>query len=220
VEGWERGLLARLLGCFYMPTATGWYSRGYLPHFDEPGLVQSINYRLHDSVPHAVIDRWKLELGLKGRTPASDPRQGELRKRLEKYEDRGYGCCHLRRGDVATVVQDNLLHFDGQRYLLLAWCVIPNHVHLLIETMLGYPVQEVVHSWKSFTATIINRMVGAHGTLWMVEYFDRYIRDQAHMESVIDYIENNPVKAGLVADAAAWRYSSAGMRAGSPRSQR
>jgi len=53
-----------------------------------------------------------------------------------------------------------------------------------------------------------------------VEYFDRYIRDQAHMESVIDYIENNPVKAGLVADAAAWRYSSAGMRAGSPRSQR
>jgi putative transposase len=193
----------------------GWNSRGYLPHFDQPGFVQSITYRLHDSVPPAVLDSWRLELGLRRGTPASDPRQQELRRRLEVYEDRGFGLCYLRRDDAATVVQNNLLHFDGLRYRLLAWCVMPNHVHVLIELLPGYLVEDVVHSWKSFTATAINRIVGAHGTLWMPEYFDRYVRDQRHLEAVVAYIENNPVKARLVAKTEEWTYSSAGVRAGS-----
>jgi REP element-mobilizing transposase RayT len=192
-------------------TAKGWYSRGYQPHFDEPELVQSITFRLHDSVPEAVLERWRLELGLLNPTPSDDPRQVELRKRLD-VEDAGYGCCHLGREDTATIMQNALLHFDGTRYKLLAWCVMPNHVHVLSETVPGHPLPGVVHSWKSFTGTAINRVIGTSGTFWMPDYFDRFVRNQKHLESVIDYIENNPVKAGLVADPTEWRYSSAWLR--------
>jgi REP element-mobilizing transposase RayT len=195
-----------------MPEPKGWHSRGYLPHIDQPGLVQSITFHLHDSVPQTVLKSWKLELGLRKNTSADDPRQVELRKRQERYEDQGYGSCVLRQDDAATIVQDTLLLFDGQRYRLLAWCVMPNHVHALIETFAEHLLPDVIHSWKSFTASAINRITGARGHLWMADYFDRFIRDQAHLEAVIAYIENNSVKAGLVANAADWRYSSAGMR--------
>jgi REP element-mobilizing transposase RayT len=196
-------------------TPKGWFSRGYLPHFDYPGLIQSITFRLADAVPAETVAQWRQELGLNTETSADDSRQAELRERLERYEDGGHGDCHLSRNDAATVAQDALLHFDGARYRLLAWCVMPNHVHVLIETQPGHSVSNVVHSWKSFTANAINRLIGREGTLWMPEYHDRYIRDDGHLKAVVEYIENNPVKAGLVERKDVWRYSSGALRAGS-----
>jgi putative DNA methylase len=90
---------------------------------------------------------------------------------------------------------------------------------VLIETQPGYSLSDVVHSWKSYTANAINRLNGGEGAFWMPEYHDRYIRDDRHLKAVVEYIENNPVTAGLVDKKQAWRYSSAYERAGSPRSQ-
>lgn len=120
----------------------GWHSREYLPHFDCPGRVQFITYRLHDSVPAGIIEKWKDELGIhQGRNtndlPDGDPRAIELYRRLAVYEDAGHGACFLRNPQVAAIVQENLLHFDTRRYHLLEWCVMPNHVHLLIATRGG-----------------------------------------------------------------------------------
>lgn len=95
---------------------------------------------------------------------------------------------------------------------MVAWCVMPNHVHVLIEQMEGHPLGDVVQAWKSATAHKINGIAGRTGRLWRREYFDRFMRDEDHLTSTIDYIENNPVHAKLVTVANDWRFSSARLR--------
>ncbi|MDD5034617.1 MAG: DUF1156 domain-containing protein [Methylococcaceae bacterium] len=182
--------------------AKNWFSRGYLPHFDHPGLIQSITFRLADALPGPVIEKLR----------QSETDDAKIREKLEAYLDAGHGTCLLRDPENAEIVQNALLHFDGQRYRLLAWVIMPNHVHVLIETKAGYPLPDVTHSWKSFTAKKINQRMGREGELWQREYFDRFIRDDRHLRAVIDYIEQNPAKAGLAKHAADWRFGNAGVQ--------
>lgn len=198
--------------------APGWRSRGYLPHFDKPGLIQSITFRLFDSVPSDVIEKWRKELEWTDVVAAEDPKAVELRKRIAAYEDQGYGACWLRRADCAAVVQNALLHFDAQRYHLIEWCVMPNHVHALIEPLEGHTLDSILHSWKSFTSTTCNRILQRKGRFWMPEYHDRYIRGQRHFDAAVEYIRQNPVKAGLCACPEDWPWSSPGTWASSPQS--
>ncbi len=102
-----------------------------------------------------------------------------------------------------------MLKFDGERYHLVAWSIMPNHVHALVETMEGSPLPQVIHSWKSYTAQMANHIIGRSGTFWQREYFDRFIRDDNHYANAVNYIEENPVKAGLVSKREDWRWSSA-----------
>jgi putative DNA methylase len=186
-----------------------WHSRGYLPHLDQPGLVQFLTFRLHDSVPAHLIEQWKKELQCESSLPAADPRVIELRKRIAEFEDAGHGACYLRDERIAALVQDALLHFDGERYYLLEWVIMPNHVHVLVEPFQGYRLGDIVHSWKSFTAKEANRILERAGQFWMPDYFDRFIRDEKHLAAVREYIRNNPVKAGLVEKPGDWKWSSA-----------
>ncbi|HEX2885274.1 MAG TPA: transposase [Vineibacter terrae] len=107
------------------------------------------------------------------------------------------------------LVENALLHFDDDRYKLLAWCVMPNHVHVLVECDARHSLSNVVQSWKSFTAKAINAALRRTGRLWAPDYFDRYVRDNAHFAAIVSYIESNPVKAQLVDQAQDWRWSSA-----------
>ena len=113
----------------------GWHSRHYLPHYDQPDLLQSITFRLADSLPEWALAR--LEEEVKGQPDVSVGR----RKRLQILMDAGYGACYLREKRIARLVEESLLHFDGLRYRLLAWTVMPNHVHVLIETVQGIAFQ-------------------------------------------------------------------------------
>ena len=118
------------------------------------------------------------------------------RKRLEQLLDAGYGSCLLRRPDIASLVIDNWLRFDGVRYELLAWVVMPNHVHVLVEIMDGNSVSRIVHGWKSFTAKVIARVAEVRSGIWRPDYWDRVIRDGHHFNAAVEYIVDNPVKAG------------------------
>ncbi|MGI8906199.1 MAG: transposase [Candidatus Sumerlaeaceae bacterium] len=187
----------------------GWYTRGYLPHFDSPEKIQSVTFRLYDAVPQQLLDCWKQELGWKSGLAQTDDRQVELRRRLDKYEDAGYGQCWLRLESVAALVQNSLLFFDLQRYHLLGWTIMPNHVHVAIDPIAGHLLEDIVHSWKSYSALHANRILQGKGKFWFREYYDRYIRDGTHLASILAYIDNNPVKAGLVSTAAEWRFGSA-----------
>ena len=111
----------------------GWHSRGYLPHFDSENEIQSLNFRLFDAVPIPVIMEWRRQLGWYRDLSQNDPKAVALRRRIETYEDAGYGACFLRDPRIAKLIEDAMLHFDGERYHLLAWCVMPNHVHSLFE---------------------------------------------------------------------------------------
>ena len=193
---------------------SSWYSRGYHPHFDSGDLVQSITFRLSDSVSQELLRRWRDEAACGG--------GAELRKRIAEYEDAGYGACHLRRPEIARMVQNALLHFDGDRYRLLEWCIMPNHVHVLIEQRPGYRLADIVQAWKSFSSKQANRLLGRSGPFWAREYFDRYIRDERHLAAARRYIRENPVKAQLCERAADWPWSSAavGTLLGTPASRR
>nr|VFK65991.1 MAG: Transposase IS200 like [Candidatus Kentron sp. UNK]VFK71668.1 MAG: Transposase IS200 like [Candidatus Kentron sp. UNK] len=193
-------------------THKGWYSRNYLPHFDAPHLMQSITFRLYDALPWEILSQLQCDLE-SGRITDTQRLQT-----IETYMDAGHGACWLRRPDIAEIVQDALQYFDGERYRLLAWCVMPNHVHVLIETFASYPMDGVLFSWKSFSAGKANTLLNRQGRFWQREYFDRYIRDAIHYDRVVFYIENNPVKAGFVARAGDWRFGSAARREASVKS--
>jgi REP element-mobilizing transposase RayT len=181
----------------------GWYSSKYLPHFDSPGAQQYLTYRLADSMPAERRGEWEALL----RIEDDLKRQREL----ERYLDLGHGACYLRDPRIADLVQNNLWHHDGVKYRLLAWVVMPNHIHVLIEVWQA-PLGKILQSWKGYTAKEANRILGREGTFWEEDYFDRYIRDEVHFRRVVRYIEINPVKAGLVRVAAEWPWNSAHFR--------
>ena len=191
------------------PSSRGWRSRGYIPHFDAPGFVQFITFRLADAVPQFLIDGWKKELKWAKNLSAKDPRQAILRQRIEKYEDAGHGACWLRNEAVAELVQRTILFGDGLKYRVIAWCVMPNHDHTVIAILQGHLLEDILQSWKSYTAHMANKILQRSGKFWFREYHDRYIRDERHLNAAVAYVENNPVKAGLVAAKEHWIWSSA-----------
>ncbi len=132
-----------------------WHSRGYLPHCDTPGLLQSITFRLADSLPGDVLTRLLQEEG----------DEVSRLKLIEKFLDAGHGACWLKQAAIANIVEDALLHGDGKHYRLLAWCVMPNHVHVLIETGAEHSVPKIVQGWKSYTARLINQHLGRKGSV-------------------------------------------------------
>ncbi len=179
----------------------GWHSRGYLPHFDRPGLLQVVTFRLADSLPASVLRQMEVDATL-----AHDE---ERFHQIERQLDCGYGACDLGQPAIASLVQQSLLHFDKQHYRLMSWVIMPNHVHALVEVQDGHPLSEVVQAWKGYTAHCANKILHREGAFWSIEYFDRFIRDTDHFERSVHYIHNNPVKAGLVLRAEDWPFSSA-----------
>jgi putative transposase len=177
----------------------GWHSRGYLPHFDAPGVLQTVTFRLVDTLPAAIAKA----------LPADNRRT----QRIDDELDRGAGACWLGQPVIARLVQHALLTFDGARYRLLAWCVMPNHVHVLVEPIGAHRLGDIVRSWKSYTGRHANYLLGRSGAFWAADYFDRYIRNERHYVAARHYIEHNPVKARLVDRAEDWPWSSAGRQA-------
>ncbi|MCC7479631.1 transposase [bacterium] len=181
----------------------GFYRRD-LPHWDQPGLTQMLTFRLADSLPKQVQQRLEREAAA---FPEAE-RNARLHRLMDDFLDTGHGSCVLRHPEIAALVQQALFHFHGKRYLLLAWVVMPNHVHALVRALPGYSLADIVKTWKAWTAVRINKILGRQGQVWQREYFDRFIRDDEHLERVVNYIHFNPVKAGLVAAMKDWDWSS------------
>ena len=186
----------------------GWHSRGYLPHFDGRALPQFITIHLTGSIPAKVIRSWRAEF----KSLKYEQERILLQRRIERYLDQGYGQAFLKVPDVAKMIHDSLVKFDGVRYRLFSWVVMPNHVHCLMTRFDENELSDIVHSIKSFTAHEANRILDRAGQFWIEEYFDRYIRNQEHFDKAVKYIENNPVKAGLCRVPEDWPYSSAWFR--------
>lgn len=187
----------------------GWYNSSNLPHFDAPGATQFITFRLADSLPSELLRALKKEVDL---LPDHEQSDG-LRARVEKYLDRGYGCCILGHAAMAEVLQGAFEYYIGKRYQLLAWVIMPNHVHILIKPSCSLP--RIVQGWKTYSARWALKNAGKLdlqlplGGFWMRGYWDRYIRSEDHLTAAIHYIQQNPVKAGLCQRVEDWQWSSA-----------
>jgi len=116
---------------------------------------------------------------------------------VEKHLNEGMGKCWLREERHARIVADALRFFDGDRYHLSAWCVMPNHVHVVVEPLGEHALPGILHSWKSYTANEINRALHVRGQLWEPEYYDHLIRDECDFHAQVTYVLENPTKAGL-----------------------
>lgn len=192
--------------CAPVGNQVGWHSRGYLPHFDGGPIPQSVTFRLVGSFPGACLQEWTEELDMH-LSPARA--EAERRRRIEDYLDKGVGEAWLIRPAIADLVERALLFFDGERYCLHAWAVMPNHVHALLTPESAHSLSQILHSWKSFTAKKANKLLQRTGAFWQDESFDRFVRDRRHFEASISYIETNPVKAGLCHKPEDWQFSSA-----------
>jgi REP element-mobilizing transposase RayT len=167
------------------------------------GGTYFITFRLFDSLPKDALaeieaEQERLQKQTKRLTQAEHLKlQRAAFARLEAYLDAGTGACFLRNSEVAQVVVENLRHFDGQRYRLFAWCVMPNHVHVAMKLFPKYSLERVVQSWKSYTSKKANRLLGRAGSFWQREYFDRLVRNEVELRRVLSYIARNPEKAKL-----------------------
>ena len=181
-------------------------SRGYLPHWEIEGATYALTYRLHDSLPLHVLQRLRDEREAMTRHLTGGLRQPTAIERFDieeafalRLDDELHverGKCHLRNPELADRVVENLQHFKGNRYDLFTWCVMPNHVHLVFRPFEGETLEQILHSWKSYTSHVASTIVGTR-TLWAREYYDRVIRDERHYLDAVAYVRNNPAKAGL-----------------------
>lgn len=187
-----------------------------LPHWQQNGTLTFITFRADDSLPKHVIEEWKSEQRRLLREHGIDPLvagwkqqllkfpkeiQNEIRNCLsEKWHndlDACHGKCILRQPMLAKIVAESLHKFDGNRYELTDFIIMPNHVHLLAAFAVAASILKQCESWKHFTARQINRTLGRTGRLWQQDGFDHLVRSESQFDWLRNYLAQNPVKAGL-----------------------
>jgi REP element-mobilizing transposase RayT len=208
--------------------------RGRLPHWEKEAGLYFVTFHLADSLPKHVLDKISLRYRILETAKRSGanlvPDQKALVeeysiKRIEQYFDRGIGACSLRDPRIGELVADALRFWHSKRYRLVAWCVMPNHVHVIFRLFPGQGLANIVRSWKTYTARKANRLLGLTGTFWQREYYDRLIRQDGEFDRAIKYVLSNPERAGLVGWKWVWcagvdARTTAGLETGATASHR
>lgn len=178
-----------------------------LPHWQQDGRYYFLTWRLADSLPQNKLNELKTKRAdwLKSNPGKLSPeKEQEFHKlfsqQVDQWLDDGAGSCCLKNREASKIVSDTLKHFDGERYDLEGFVVMPNHVHVAVRIFPEEDLSKLLHSWKSFSAKAINKLLGQEGQLWQEESFDRIIRGPEHLGNVRSYIWANPKAAGLEAE--------------------
>lgn len=175
--------------------------RHKLPHWQQDQAWVFVTWRLADSLPKAKLDQWMerrdIWLSLHPE-PWDEATEMEFHERfgnkVDELLDQGVGWCLLREKENAEIVAGALQHFDGERYVLGDFVIMPNHVHVLFAPDSGHKLAEIIRTWKRHTSRLINARTGASGKLWQPDYWDRLIRSERHFGWVRKYIADNPKK--------------------------
>jgi putative DNA methylase len=216
----------------------GIVTRRNLPHWYVPGAMHFVTYRLADTIPNAVLHdlRQKRQARLHKKPTAGmslATHQANTHKQFfaeyDAYLDRGGTVNWLASPAIAAMIRGNLYHHNGSKYDLLAYCVMPNHVHVLLQPRYTAaqppsdaeasepderpdhqsPLSEVMHSLKSYTAHEANKLLRRSGQFWQHESYDHWVRDEDELERIVKYIAWNPARANLVQKPHQWYFSSA-----------
>lgn len=178
-----------------------------LPHLYYNGGEYFITYRLADSLPLKLI----LHLREQNKLSKDDPtiKEKKIFKKYDELLDKNeIGIKHLSNEKIANINRDKLHSLDGSVYKLICYCIMPNHIHLVFRLMSEtQSVSDIMKMIKGATARECNKLLKRTGKFWQVESFDRLIRDANEMYNIINYVLNNPVKAGLVDNPDDWEYS-------------
>jgi putative transposase len=204
------------------------FRRRHLPHWDVPGAAYFVTACLDGSIPaRGLLDIAEFTEQLRHRFQPAQLAKEEWEARLWKlafarvdsWLDKDPANRALADPQLAKTVVDAMYHFAGVRYTLLAYVVMPSHLHWLFLPLSPWiqqfddanrtPREKIMYSLKRFTANACNRLLNRRGTFWQAESYDHWVRSHQEMERIIYYIEDNPVKAGLVQNPEDWPFSSA-----------
>lgn len=202
---------AQSLKSFRADSKTDKQTWGSLPHWYREGATYAVTFRLADSFPASVLHAYRMEKEeLQYRIIQAEQENdlrladqlrmqlGELyRSRVETVLDEGQGEAWMKQPGIAAVVRNAILHFAGDRYDLGAWCVMPNHVHMILSPREGHCLPDILHSIKRHSAREANKVLGRDGDFWQKESYDHIIRDTEDYQQQKRYILRNPDSAGL-----------------------
>lgn len=207
---------ARTTWRFFDPQSKIDITHRRLPHWEQPGVCYFLTFRTADSLPAEVCaefrhlrQAWLMDHGIDSRLDDWHSLIGELpleiqreyhrlwSREFHRLLDLGHGECHLAQPDIAAIVADALRHFDGVRYDLGDFVVMPNHVHLLVQFTGEIELKKQCFSWKHFTSRAINLALNREGHFWQGESYDHIVRSGAEFDHYRRYIAENPAKAGL-----------------------
>lgn len=177
----------------FNPRAEALNKEQNLPHWKQPGAAYFVTFHLADALPKDKRD--ELSRCIQATETAQQP--PEFLARLEDWLDAGEGECLLEDPTLAGIVDGCLRHFDGTRYDLLAWVVMPNHVHVLVQSRPDFDIGNVLHTWMSSTTHEINKTLGRQGPVWQQQSHQHLVCDPDALWSIADYIVKNPLKAGV-----------------------
>lgn len=195
-------------GPFFNPHAPVAIHTRHLPHWQQPGALVFLTWRLADALPGTLLESWQAERTdwlIQHPPPWDATTELAYRRlfpaRLEQWLDAGHGSCVLRDPACSAEVEMALRHFDRQHFNLDSYVIMPNHVHLIVRLLADHSLPAIVKSWKNFSARGINRHGRASGSLWQEGYWDRLVRDASHLFRCRNYIRRNPEKARLATTA-------------------
>lgn len=178
-----------------------------LPHWQQGQVSIFVTWRLCDSLPSQLLQniRRERELWLAKNPQPWDARQADeyrelFSARIESWLDQGNGGCCLRESRLRVIVSDALMHFNGERYEMDHFVIMPNHTHFLFQPKPNQLLKDILHSWKSYSAKQIQAGMNRTGRVWAEGYWDRLIRNEAHLHACRRYILSNPAKANLKPD--------------------
>ena len=204
------------------------FYRRRLPHWQPPGATIFFTWRLYGTLPREAITRLRAQRARLDKEPKraheSNYDRGMrhnkvLFKITDEYLDRAeHGPLWLKDERLAAVMADALFYFNGSRYDLVSFVVMPNHTHALLTPLQidgkCALMRTITQGLKGYTSRESNRLLGRTGRpFWQEESYDHWARSTAEIMRIVAYIENNPVKAGLVSSPEEWRWSSAWERA-------
>jgi hypothetical protein len=169
------------------------------PHWKQPGKVHFVTWRQADSLAKVQLeklkkdrDAWNRQYGMQDIITLPHEVQREhhrlFRARVEDWLDAGAGSCALRIPEARRVMLETLLLFNEKRYRLGTFAIAGNHVHVLVVPYPGHDLSRIMHSWKSYTAKTINKLLGLRGTFWQEECFDHVVRSAEHLGNYERYI--------------------------------
>ena len=197
---------------FFDPYAEIRQTRNHLPHWEQPGVPYFVTFRMADSIPQELMrnlyqerDRWIARHPPPLRAEDEAEYHRLFSTRIDAWMDEGRGSCALRDPELRQLVEAAFQFGQGDRYDLLAWVIMPNHVHVAFVLHAAWTLEQVLHGWKLHTARQLNLRLGRSGQFWQHDYFDRLLRDGDHLRNVVRYIRRNPAKARLAeADFTLW----------------
>ncbi|MCF6285302.1 MAG: transposase [Candidatus Hydrogenedentes bacterium] len=179
-------------------------TKRHMPHWQLDGGLYFVTWRLADSLPQALLRQWSEEkrVWLQRHPKPWDAHvlevyRREFPRRMEEWLDAGHGECVLRVPACAEILAAIMQRFDGERYDIASFVIMPNHVHALFQLRGGTKLEPLLQAWKGGSARRINERLGKRGTLWQQESRDTSIRDAEHLVRSYVYTLENPKKARL-----------------------